>query len=93
MYGYLPITTDSHLGEYIQWAYSVADHEAILDFYNKYRKHCLSFYESENSYRDYFDLSKKQKEIFLKMSMNSCGERLVQFFYLGTAKEQKLIEK
>ena len=32
-YNYLPITTDSHLGEYIQWAYSVADHEAILDFY------------------------------------------------------------
>ena len=28
-YGYLPITTDSHLGEYLQWAYSVADHDAI----------------------------------------------------------------
>ena len=61
-YNYLPITTDSHLGEYIQWAYSVADHEAILDFYIKYRKKCLSFYESDESYRDYFDLSKKPKE-------------------------------
>jgi len=61
-YNYLPITTDSHLGEYLQWAYSVADHEAILDFYTKYRKKCLSFYESENSYKDYFDLSKKPKE-------------------------------
>ena len=61
-YNYLPITTDSHLGEYIQWAYSVADHEAILEFYNKYRKMCLSFHESEDSYRDYFDLNKKQKE-------------------------------
>ena len=61
-YNYLPITTDSHLGEYIQWAYSVDDHEAILDFYTKYRKHCLTFYESEESYRDYFDLSKKPKE-------------------------------
>ena len=61
-YNYLPITTDSHLGEYIQWAYSVADHEAILDFYKKYRKKCLTFYESEDSYRDYFDLSKKPKE-------------------------------
>ena len=60
-YNYLPITTASHLGEYIQWAYSVADHEAILDFYTKYRKHCLTFYESEE-YRDYFDLSKKPKE-------------------------------
>ena len=61
-YSYLPITTDSHLGEYIQWAYSVADHEAIKDFYNKYRKHCLTFYDSEDSYRDYFDLTKKPKE-------------------------------
>tara|TARA_B100000686_G_scaffold250424_1_gene260602 strand:+ start:66 stop:1382 length:1317 start_codon:yes stop_codon:yes gene_type:complete len=61
-YNYLPITTDSHLGEYIQWAYSIADHEAILDFYNKYRKNCLSFYESEKSYSNYFDLSKKKKE-------------------------------
>ena len=50
------------MGEYIQWAYSIADHEAILDFYNKYRKNCLSFYESEKSYSNYFDLSKKQKE-------------------------------
>ncbi|MBG76394.1 MAG: Alpha-glucosidase [Alphaproteobacteria bacterium MarineAlpha5_Bin12] len=61
-YNYLPITTDSHLGEYIQWAYSVADHEAIMDFYNKYRKHCLTFYETENSFKDYFDLNKKPKE-------------------------------
>ena len=61
-YNVLPITTDSHLGEYIQWAYSVADHEAIKDFYNKYRKHCLTFYDSEDSYRDYFDLTKKPKE-------------------------------
>jgi len=61
-YNYLPITTDSHLGEYIQWAYSVADHEAILDFYIKYRKKCLTFYESDESYRDYFDLNKKPKE-------------------------------
>ena len=62
-YNYLPINTDSHLGEYIQWAYSVADHEAILDFYNKYRKHCLTFYESEELYQDYFDLNKKQSFI------------------------------
>ena len=61
-YKYLPITTDSHLGEYIQWAYSIADHEAILDFYTKYRKKCLTFYESEESYQDYFDLSKNPKE-------------------------------
>jgi alpha-galactosidase len=36
-FGYLPITTDSHFGEYIQWAYDVVDHKGILDFYNFYK--------------------------------------------------------
>jgi alpha-galactosidase len=40
-FGYLPITTDSHLGEYIQWAHSVVDHKGILDFYNFYKTWCL----------------------------------------------------
>lgn len=35
-YGYLPITTDSHLGEYIAWANDAADHKGILDFYKYY---------------------------------------------------------
>ena len=55
-YGYLPITTDSHLGEYLQWAYSVADHDAIIEFYDNYKKHCLSFYDS-SSYIKFFDSS------------------------------------
>ena len=55
-YGYLPITTDSHLGEYIQWAYSVADHDAILDFYDNYKEKCLAFYDNKTSYDHYFDL-------------------------------------
>ncbi len=33
----LPITSDSHIGEYLQWAYEVADHQGILDFYTFYR--------------------------------------------------------
>jgi len=33
----LPITTDSHLGEYVQWAHSSVDHKGILDFYALYR--------------------------------------------------------
>ncbi len=33
----LPITSDSHIGEYIPWAYDVADHRGILDFYDFYR--------------------------------------------------------
>ncbi|MBN1837683.1 MAG: alpha-glucosidase [Spirochaetales bacterium] len=40
-FGLLPITTDSHLGEYVQWAQSSVDHKGILDFYNFYRKWCL----------------------------------------------------
>lgn len=36
-FGYLPITTDSHIGEYIQWAYDAVDHEGILDFYRFYK--------------------------------------------------------
>jgi len=33
----LPITGDSHVGEYIPWAYEVADHKGILDFYAFYK--------------------------------------------------------
>ena len=55
-YGYLPITTDSHLGEYLSWAYSVADHDGILDFYDKYKKRCLSFF-SNDGYEQFFDMS------------------------------------
>ncbi|RKX75734.1 MAG: alpha-glucosidase [Spirochaetes bacterium] len=40
-YRLLPITLDSHLGEYISWAQDVADHQGILDFYEFYR-HALS---------------------------------------------------
>ncbi len=54
-YGYLPITTDSHLGEYINWAYSVADHEAIMDFYDNYKKHCLAFFDDTTNYEMFFD--------------------------------------
>lgn len=38
-FGYLPITGDSHFGEYIRWADDVADHKGILDFYALYRHH------------------------------------------------------
>jgi alpha-galactosidase len=37
-FGYLPITTDSHFGEYIQWAHDVVDHRGILDFYRSYKE-------------------------------------------------------
>ena len=40
-FGMLPITYDSHFGEYIQWAHDCSDHRGILDFYTYYR-HYLS---------------------------------------------------
>ncbi len=36
-FGLLPITWDSHVGEYVQWAHDVADHRGIRDFYDLYR--------------------------------------------------------
>ncbi|HPB65997.1 MAG TPA: alpha-glucosidase, partial [Spirochaetales bacterium] len=36
-YGLLPITTDSHFGEYISWASDVVDHRGILDFFDVYK--------------------------------------------------------
>jgi alpha-galactosidase len=36
-YRLLPITGDSHIGEYIPWAYEVADHRGIKDFYTYYQ--------------------------------------------------------
>jgi len=61
-YGYLPITTDSHLGEYLQWAHSVADHDAINEFYCNYKKRCLSFHKDESSYSKFFDSNREVYE-------------------------------
>ncbi len=36
-FGLMPITSDSHFGEYIPWAYDVTDHRGILDFYRFYK--------------------------------------------------------
>ncbi len=40
-FGLLPITSDSHFGEYLGWAYDVADHRGILDFYRYYQRYML----------------------------------------------------
>jgi alpha-galactosidase len=37
IYGYLPYTTDSHFGEYIQWAWEYAAVKDIRDFYERVR--------------------------------------------------------
>ena len=36
-YGLLPITGDSHFGEYLAWAWEVADKRGILDFFDIYK--------------------------------------------------------
>lgn len=36
-FDYLPITVDSHFGEYLQWAHDTVDHKGITDFYNWYK--------------------------------------------------------
>ncbi len=36
-YGLLPITGDSHFGEYLSWAWEVADHRGIVDFFDFYK--------------------------------------------------------
>ena len=37
-FGVFPITTDSHFGEYLQWAHDAADLAGILDFYSLYKQ-------------------------------------------------------
>ena len=37
----LPITSDSHFGEYLVWAHDVVDHRGILDFYRYYQRYML----------------------------------------------------
>lgn len=44
-FGCLPITTDSHFGEYIPWAASVVDHRGILEFYRRYKEEMRSNHE------------------------------------------------
>jgi len=39
-FDHLPITTDSHLGEYLQWASAATDHKGILDFRAFYKAYC-----------------------------------------------------
>ena len=38
-FGVMPITIDSHFGEYLQWAHEVVDHQGIADFYAQYKRY------------------------------------------------------
>ena len=50
-----PCLPKLHLGEYIQWAHNVADHDAINEFYSNYKKHCLSFHDNTRSISKFFE--------------------------------------
>ena len=54
-YGYLPITVDSHLGEYLSWGHSVADHDGIHEFYENYKRKCLNFSDDNADYASFFN--------------------------------------
>lgn len=41
IYGLMPITTDSHLGEYPAWAHDAVDHQGVLEFCQIYRQYIL----------------------------------------------------
>ena len=38
----------------------MADHEGIMNFYDNYKKHCLSFNEEESSYLKFFNINNKK---------------------------------
>ena len=54
-YQLLPITVDSHFGEYLGWAWDVVDHRGIVDFYDYYKallsQKTLSEFKVETSER------------------------------------------
>jgi len=61
-FGYLPITVDSHLGEYLSWGHSVADHDGINEFYTNYKRKCMNFSEAESEYANFFNLNNRSHE-------------------------------
>jgi len=69
IYGYLPYTYDSHIGEYIQWAWECADQKHIRDFYDIYKFFCL---EQANQLQSVIE-EKKSAKTWLTPS----GERAI----------------
>jgi alpha-galactosidase len=67
IYGYLPMTTDSHFGEYIQWAWECANLKDVRAFYEIYKANTL---ESQRNLRKIVD-GKRATRLWLQPS----GER------------------
>jgi len=69
VYNYLPYTHDTHFGEYIQWAWEVADQKACREFYNNYK---LFMMEAPKELRRIVE-GKKPAKFWLRPS----GERAI----------------
>jgi len=69
LYNYLPYTHDTHFGEYIQWAWEVADQKACREFYNNYK---LFTMEAPKELRRIIE-GKKSAKFWLRPS----GERAI----------------
>jgi alpha-galactosidase len=68
-YSYLPYTHDTHFGEYVQWAWEVADLKACRDFYNNYKLYTT---EEPNELKRIVE-GKKPVKFWLRPS----GERVI----------------
>lgn len=62
----LPITTDSHFGEYPAWAYEAVDHQGILDFYHYYRI-CM------NSVQPLIEMKTKERVVPIMEALSGHG--------------------
>jgi alpha-galactosidase len=69
IYNYLPYTHDTHFGEYIHWAWEVADFKACREFYNYYK---LVTSDEPKQLKRMID-SKKPASYWLRLS----GERVI----------------
>jgi len=69
IYGYLPYTTDSHIGEYIQWAWELVNQKHIREFYEKYKTFCIK------TSQELLKIAGQKKSY--KMWVKPSGERLI----------------
>ncbi len=82
-YNYLPYTHDTHFGEYIQWAWEVADLKACREFYSNYK---LVTTDEPNELKRIVE-GKKPAKLWLRPS----GERVIPIIE-GILKDSKQAE-
>jgi alpha-galactosidase len=83
IYGYLPTTTDSHFGEYVQWAWEVANLKDVRAFYEIYKADTL---QSQRNLKSIVDGKRPTR-----MWLNPSGERPIPIIE-GIMKDSKHTE-